>query len=238
MPASPPDFIAGLPGYGDDPQKRGRMAARWHLLVGPVAADIAGRTVLDLAAHDGRWAYAFAQAGAAHVTAVEARPALLATFSDFPDDQIRSRVSCVADDVFAFLERVVAAGEQYDVVAVLGFLYHTMDHYRLFVLIRKLGPALIIVDGEFITSDNAIVQVLQERTEGALTAIAQFEGQQKTLVGVPSTGLMQRIAGVLDYDLHWADPETLPGDLRPFAGDYFRGGRKSRRACYLVKPGG
>lgn len=228
------DFFEAVPAYADNPRALNRMRARWQMVVAPFAEDLAGQRLLDLAAHDGRWAYAYAAAGAAHVTAVEARADLIDRLAQFPDVAVKQRVGPVVSDVFAFLEREVAANEVYDIVAVLGFLYHTMDHYRLFVLLQQLQPKLIIVDSEFITSKKALVRVVTERTDGHLVATAQVSDQQKTLVGIPSDNLMEKIAGVLGYDIVWADPDGLELLSRAGVADYFRQTQKRRRVCYLI----
>jgi 2-polyprenyl-3-methyl-5-hydroxy-6-metoxy-1,4-benzoquinol methylase len=118
-------------------------------LIAPFAPEISGSRVLDLASHDGRWSYAFAGAGAASVVGIEGRQEMVDMFDDFPDEALKSKVELRVWNIYDGLEAATANGETYDVVAVFGILYHLMDHFRLFLLIRKLKPKLIIVDSEF-----------------------------------------------------------------------------------------
>ena len=54
-----------------------RLNARWRAIIGWNEAILAGRRVVDLGCHDGRWSFAALKAGAAHVTGIEARPHLI-----------------------------------------------------------------------------------------------------------------------------------------------------------------
>jgi predicted RNA methylase len=67
------DFLGQLPPYDDNAFTIHRLNQRHKLIVAPFAEQIAGARVLDIAAHDGRWSFALAAAGAAEVVGVEAR---------------------------------------------------------------------------------------------------------------------------------------------------------------------
>ena len=67
-------------------------------------------------------------------------------FDDFPDEALKSKVELRFGDIYVELGAAITNGVTYDVVAVFGILYHLMDHFWLFLLIRKLKPKLIIVD--------------------------------------------------------------------------------------------
>ena len=131
--------------------------------------------MLDLAAHDGRWAYAFAGAGAARVVGIEGRGDLIARFAQFPDPELKARVRLREGDIFAGMEAALAAGERYDVVGVLGIFYHIMDHFRLLRLVQGFQPRLVIVDGDFALAKNAMIQLMRESIDNPLNAIAQIE---------------------------------------------------------------
>lgn len=228
------DFFTQIPRYKDDPNALARLELRHRFLVNDLQSFVDGKSVLDLAAHDGRWSYAYAAAGAKRVTGVEARRELVDQFATYPEDTAKNRVALHCDDLFSFLENEVSAGRRYDFVAVLGFLYHTMQHYRLFTLIRDLNPGCIVVDSLFIRKQNPMVQLVREAPDKITNATADFEGQEMTLTGVPSTGAMEKIADVLGYDIRWADWTTVPKDQRRVVGEYFRKGRKVRATCYLT----
>src|SRR5579871_1349487 len=87
-----------------------RMVRRHRLVIEPYLREIEGADVLDLASHDGRWCYAFAEAGARTVTGVEGRPENVAQFARFPASEHTRKICLVCGDMLEFLESQVAAG--------------------------------------------------------------------------------------------------------------------------------
>lgn len=225
------DFLSGNPRYSA--KSISRMNARKIFLVDPFCNEINGARVLDLGAHDGRWSYAFARAGASQVVAVEERLENIHSFCDLPKDEYSKKIKIIKGDIFDRLEDFVAAGDKFDVVAAFGILYHIMDHFRLFLLIKKLNPSLILIDGEFIQADAPLIQLIRERTDKLVNAVASYDGQDATMVGVLSTGAISSMAEVLGYNIQWIDWSSLPEENRVGAMDYYRYTRKRRCSCFL-----
>lgn len=231
------DFLTTLPHYQNRARSTDRMNRRHRFLVQDFVDDIKGKRVLDLGAHDGRWAYAMAGAGAAKVVAIEGRAETAARFLEFPDNILRDRVEMRTDDVFTGLEKAVTAGETYDVVAVFGLLYHVMDHFRLLSLIRALGPSLIVIDSDFNKRPGPVIRLVLEKTENPLNATEQIAGQRNALKGIPSTGALEMMADALRYDLVWSDWEKLTPDDRSGVRDYYPDeARKYLRATCALRP--
>ncbi|MGA0542788.1 class I SAM-dependent methyltransferase [Neotabrizicola sp. VNH66] len=210
-----------------------RMNMRHSFIIEPFLTDLDGAKVLDLAAHDGRWSYALAAAGARQVIGVEARPELVAKFSDMPHDAPASKVELVVADLFDALQDYVREEQTFDVVAIYGVLYHVMDHFLLLRRVTALRPKLVIIDSEFITGNSPMVQMVRERTDNPLNAIEATANQEVTMVGIPSVGAMEAMADVLGYRCFWLDWEAVSADQRAGLSDYFRNARKRRRTCYL-----
>jgi len=231
------DFLKTLPPYDDNANTVYRLEQRRRLIIEPFAPQIEGARVLDIAAHDGRWSYALAHAGAAEVVGVEARAELVARFDAFPETAFKPRVRLTCNDLYAEIEARVSRGESFDMVAVYGIFYHIMDHFRLLSLIRRLAPRLIVIDSEFITLDNAMVQVLKEEVSNPLNAVSDVPGVTHTVVGVPSRRATGFMAEALGYELSWVDHATLLGRDRRGMKDYFREGRKARFTCALTPAG-
>lgn len=225
------DFLAGNPRYTDSDIHRMNMRERF--IVTPFGADLKDARVLDLAAHDGRWSYALSRAGAREVLGIEGRPELVARFNEMPPGEPAGRVRLVVGDIFEGLERLVAAGAVFDVVALFGIFYHVMDHFLLLQRISALGPRLVIVDSEFIHQKNPMIQLVRERTDNPLNAIPQHPGQEVAIKGVPSTGAMEAMAEALGYDCTWQDWLRVPVAERQGLGDYFRDTQKRRATCAL-----
>ncbi|MFT7147131.1 MAG: 2-polyprenyl-3-methyl-5-hydroxy-6-metoxy-1,4-benzoquinol methylase [Yoonia sp.] len=144
------DFFSKLPQYAGRNNQVSRLNKRFEFLIAGLLKDISGASVLDLGAHDDRWAYAFASAGAAEVTAIEARVDVAARLQYYPDAVLKAQVTMRVQDVFVGLEDAVRAGETYDMIAIYGLLYHVMDYFRLLDLLRQLDPKVIIIDSDFI----------------------------------------------------------------------------------------
>jgi len=227
------EFLRNLPPYSEEQNSVARLNNRHRLLIDPFLPQIQGSRVLDLACHDGRWAYALAAAGADEVLGIEARPELIERFDDFPDANFKSRIKLRCDDLFTALEDLVSRGEKFDVVTVFGIFYQIMDHYRLLCLIRRLKPKIIIIDGEFIMVDNAMFQILTEKTNNPLNAVPEHYKQKRIAVGVPSRHATEIMAETLDYEVSWLQAGLLLGEDREGMHDYFRYGRKQRGTCVL-----
>ena len=223
-----------LAGAGVPPETVRRLSRRHRLVVEPFLDEIRGARVLDLGAHDGRWCHAFAQAGAREVVGVEPRAAAIGGFARFPEGEAKARVTLVEGEAIPALETFGAAGERFDVVAVLGLFYHLMEHFRLLWLVRQLRPRLVIVDSEFSLARAPVIEMVRERTDKPLNAVAQIAGQARAIAGRPSFAAMEAMAEALDYRVDWIDPaplEATPEGVR----DYFRA-RKMRRAVCSLRP--
>lgn len=227
------DFLNGIGNYNN--YTTGRLNQRHRFVVAPFVQDIAGARVLDLASHDGRWPYAYAAAGAAQVIGIEARAELIAQFAQYPQTDAKDRVTLIHDDIYRDLEQRGTRGEVFDIVSMLGILYHVMDHYGLLVRVARLNPRLIIIDSEFITSKSPSIRLIRERTDNVLNATADLPGQAVTIKGIPSTSGMEVMADVLGYRCEWMDWNTLPEQDRVGLRDYFRDKPRCRGTCIWRK---
>ncbi len=227
------DFITTLPGYSSDSNDMLRLNRRHLMLVVPFASDLRGVRVLDLGAHDGRWAYALAAAGAAEVVGVEARGHLIARYAAFPQAPFKDKVRLVEGDLFETLDRYIAQGETFDVVTLFGIFYHIMDHMRLLLMIRRLGARLVLVDSEFTHAKGATITLVREDTGKDLNAAPQHEGQSQAIVGIPSITAMEKLAQAAGFAVGWDDAAARFGSDTTGLHDYFREGNKRRAFCAL-----
>lgn len=228
------DFLGTLPRYNTNSADITRLNQRRNFLIEPFRSELKGARVLDIAAHDGRWSFALAEAGASEVHGIEPRPDLIADFATFPDTPYKSAVRLEQGDLYDALPDLAARGETYDVVALFGIYYHIMDHFFVLRQIRKLKPRLIIIDSEFFKGEAPFIQMSKERTDKHLNAVAQIEGQEVAIKGTPSSVAMERMAEALMYRVHWLPWEKLKPDERTGVQDYYREGRMIRRTCALT----
>ncbi len=212
---------------------------------------LAGKRVLDIASHDGRWSFAALQAGAEHVTGIEPRQELidnaLATFEHYGMDP--ARYAFKRGDVFDLL-----AGEQFDVVLCLGFYYHTIRHAELLDLIERTGAKLVVIDTEvtptvdelaIAASDDArlvynnpyaLQLLLDPVDEQQMAWRDSLTRNGKTLVGRPSRAAVQFMAAHFGYacELYdWAGHFTRRPEQVSSMIDYHEGWRDT---FYLSRP--
>ncbi len=227
------NFLSHIEPYAEDLPSVRRLNRRHRMIIDPLADEIAGEAVLDLAAHDGRWAHAFSAAGARSVLGIEGRQELIDRYAHYPASATKDRVTLRAGDIFDGVDGEIAQGNQYGVIGVLGIFYHIMDHFRLLKQLRKLGPKLVIVDGDFALAGGAVIVLAKERVDKPLHAIAQIEGQETAIIGIPSFRAMEVMAEVLDYECTWLNWNRVPLEKRGPLGDYYRTDMKCRGTCIL-----
>lgn len=172
-------------------------------------------------------------AGAASVVGIEGRQEMVDKFAGYPDAALKDKIELRVGDLFDGMEAAIAAGETYDVVGVFCILYHVMDHFRLFQLVRKLQPKRVIVDSELLLRPAPIMMLITERTSNVLNAIPQYEGQERAIKAVPSFKAMEHMAAALAYDIDWIDWDARPKDDRRGVSDYYRAEKMRRGTCYL-----
>lgn len=159
-----------------------------------------GARVLDLASHDGRWAFAAVNAGAAHVTGIEARAQLVAhaeqTFEEAGVDAARYRF--ISGDMF----RVLAEHEfEVDVVLCLGFLYHTLRYNELFHHIAGTGARHLIIDSTVLANrPKPIIELHRDKPTKEGAAVSdEFAPGKRVLVGMPSAAAIEFLAATYGF---------------------------------------
>jgi predicted nicotinamide N-methyase len=187
-----------------------RLNKRYQAIIQHNAHLISGKTVLDIASHDGRWSFAALKAGASHVIGIEARPDLVQksadTFRHYGVPEARYRF--VIGDAMQQLKESVF---RVDVVLLLGYFYHVSQHVDLAKSVCETGAEHIIVDTAIIpdTAVNpktpAVVDLrLEPINNHANQAIPVARDSESAIVGYPS-----RRAVILLFDYFGFDPEEF-----------------------------
>jgi len=176
---------------------RSRLNARWRAVIGWNESILAGRRVVDLGCHDGRWSFAALKAGASHVVGIEARGHL----AEKAKDNFRSygvpagAYEIVTGDAIETLRgRKIGS---IDILMCLGFFYHTLEHMRLLLETSRLGAEYVIIDTSISPAKEPLVALAFESTADPRNAVDYGStGSNKALVGSPSkSGLL----AMLDY---------------------------------------
>jgi predicted RNA methylase len=224
-------------GLGYHEKGLNRLNSRYVTFIAPNKEKYRGKRVLDLASHDGRWSFAALKAGAAHVTGIEYRQDTIDKSRYIIKDDLRDSVRFIQGDIFEQLQKLLDAGEKFDVVQCFGIFYHVMDHHRLLRMMTSCGADLITIDTSLIDSDEPIIKLKAEPVERFLNAAPVYDGQESALVGVVSRKGIEMLAEDVGYKVRY-EPwlrENYP--VRDGLWDYFNtnkwGGR--RYTFYLEK---
>ncbi len=211
-----------------------RLNLRHHAMIEHNAHLLKGARVLDLASHDGRWSFAALQAGAAHVTGVEARPELVeranATFAEYGVSS--DRYSFVQGDMFRILRN---RDFDVDVVLCLGFVYHTLRYGELFRGILQAKPEYCLIDTKVILGDEPLVRLNVNRTGVQSNAARdRTTHRRRAVAGWPSVPALRLILDVYDLEVEeqydWpALLESRPDVPRRVVSDYNTGNRVTLR---------
>lgn len=163
---------------------------------------LAGARVLDIASHDGRWSFAALQAGAAHVTGIEARGDLVKhaedSFAHYEADPATYRF--IRADVF---DALTTEDLDVDVVMCLGFLYHTLRYNELFTHVRALRPRHLIIDTNVMPDqDEPVIRLVRDNTDKQQHAVADaYSHNGRALVGKPSTPAVRHMLETYDFEV-------------------------------------
>lgn len=176
-----------------------RLEERYKRIVLPNKIQhIEGKRILDLAAANGRWTYAVAEAGAKAVLAVEGRDKSIRKARELVEQYgVADRCQFVVSDIYDWL--YAHSRERIDTVLCLGIYYHIMDHYQLLRLIARLKPTCILIDSGFIRSFRLLVHVQTENPGRKKNALPAFDEQAGEIVGFVSLGLMNQMAWNCGY---------------------------------------
>jgi hypothetical protein len=184
-----PGFFDQYPRFFDSSETTAfanRLNERHRAIIESNHQAIAGKRVVDIASHDGRWSFAALKAGASHVTGLEARDHLVkASRENLQHAGIAGETcSFVLDDAFRALQQIEPGSV--DTVMCLGFFYHVTDHMPLLFLIDRLRPRHLIMDTAVVADPRPVVVWQAENHGFESDAVKTSEAQKTVLAGIPS----------------------------------------------------
>ena len=207
---------------------RPRLEERYKRIVLANSDAFSGKSVLDIAANNGRWTYAALTAGAQHVTSIEGREDRASEAVKLLNSyDYNGKYSCKVGDMYDFLYE--NRDSHFDTIMCLGVYYHVMDHYHFLKMMCRTSPDTIIIDSGFVRSFRNSIHVQFEDPDEHLNALSVFEGQKSEPVGFVSLGLMIQMAWNLGYDCRpivW-DPNDIAD--KSVVHDYMMGRRFTLR---------
>lgn len=185
-----------------------RLHQRWRRIIDTNAEHLHGARVLDLASHDGRWAFAALRAGATFVQGVEARPELVAhahdNFSAY--DTPKDKYNFVVADVVDFLNS--PDNGRFDVVLNLGFFYHTLKHLEVIEGSARTGARAMIIDTAIAPTDDAAIILGWDDSSDPRHAIDHLTHQHTKVpvgrVSAKALDMLLAYAGYRNREISWA----------------------------------
>jgi hypothetical protein len=224
-----------------------RLNARYQAIILANRKIIAGKRLLDIGSHDGRWSFAALQAGAQHVTGIEPREELVDNaVSNMQAYGIgESAYAFIKDDVFNFLR---SNTNKIDVILCLGYFYHTIQHVELAKLMADTQARHIILDTEIFPTptpyrssptpdqfkersakeDNFVIQLIKDPVAQEMMATEDaFTEYGMTIVGRPSVGAIHLIFEHFGFDVQEMNWDSLIEQSAEGLNDYQEGWRKT-----------
>jgi len=218
-------------------KEKRRLNVRHEVMIARHSELLRGKRILDIASHDGRWAFAVVKAGAAHVTGVEARPELVKhaeeNFAHYGAEPGSYRF--LNADVFDLLADPAGHQVEVDVVLCLGFLYHTLRYPELFTGIRAFDAEHLLIDTAVHPSEDKIVRIFDEDvTKESAGADNPFAHAQHMITGRPSVPALDMMLDIYGFDVverfdwpHFLDTQYP----RMRTADVYRTGRRVTWLC-------
>jgi hypothetical protein len=179
-----------------------RINKRYHAIIEAHKDIFAGKHVLDIASHDGRWSFAAVKAGCTSVIGIEGRQhfvdSAVHNFTNYGIDPAQFRF--IRADVVEYLRHSCI---KVDVVLLLGFYYHIHCHADFAALVAGTGASRVVLDTAVAPDDDPVIRLWDEPTALQANAIGD---RPTALVGAPSRSavrLMFLHAGFNAQEIDW-----------------------------------
>jgi hypothetical protein len=208
-----------------------RLNNRWRAIISWNQTILAGRRIIDLGSHDGRWSFAASKVGAAYVLGIEGRAHLVdKALGNFKFYNVPSAAyRFITGDAVEKLKEIEKGSA--DVMMCLGFFYHTMEHMRLLLEARRIGIRYLIIDTGISPALESTITLAFEPIGDTRNSIDYGRtGREKALVGIPSKSALTAMLDYAGYDVvsfDWHD-----GSVREWLDlqDYYERSRVTIRA--------
>jgi precorrin-6B methylase 2 len=203
-----------------------RLNQRYRALIVANKEIIKGKTVLDIASHDGRWSFAALAIGAKRVWGIEAREHLIISAeANLRQYGIAEEDRCrfIQGDVLDEIDRIESGS--IDTVFCFGFFYHTIHHLLLLSKIARLKPQHLIIDTQIDLRPVDGIFVRRESTEEE--GNVALAGAKHTVVGVPTRGALELMLANFGWTPRYYNWHQAGIRLWDDLPDYYEGWRVS-----------
>tara|TARA_R110000787_G_scaffold39265_6_gene98616 strand:- start:3748 stop:4437 length:690 start_codon:yes stop_codon:yes gene_type:complete len=178
--------------------------------------------ILDIAAHDGRWAFASLMSGAKFCDCIEPREHIIKRGKDIFSkyDMLGSKCIFHPMQIHEWFYSNNTKEPVYDVAFCLGYLYHTLYHYDLLYKLLSYAKT-VIIDTRIIKYQDTVIRVRQENIESDLSSFSE------TLVATPSKSAIEVYLSQLNCEWEYYDWDKSESFSQ--CGDYKDGNRITMR---------
>jgi hypothetical protein len=183
-----------------------RLFTRHAVFFELLEVDYQGKSVLDLASHDGRWSLAALVAGASEVVGIEGREELVRD----SEETVRTygysapEISFHAGDILKTLRSMPK--RKFDIVLNLGFFYHTIQHVEIVDELSRFEPDVMITDTAISGREGAVIELVVEDTNDPRMSLDYGHARRgKVITGSPSLESIALMMDVNGYDTQFYD---------------------------------
>lgn len=207
------DFFTGYPRFTKQTGLANsllRLNKRYKAIIEWNKDYIADKSILDIASHDGRWAFAAIKSQARHVTCVEPRANhvkwIHSNMEHYEVDP--SKYSVIQGDIHE--EIIKFKKRQFDIIFCLGFFYHTIEHGFLVRQFKRLNPDCMILDTRITPGIRTLITLQWDRTKNGLNA---YGSKKEILVGTPTKSALDAMFKWCKSEyFDWTQIEKAPSE--------------------------
>ena len=186
-----------------------RLNYRSKVLIENNTDVIAGKNILDIASHDGRFSFSAIKNGANHVLGIEGRKELveraIKTMNKY--NIPKEKYTFVVGDIHKEIMKIHS--NSIDTVFCFGFFYHTINHFTLLSEIKRINAKCLILDTAVADSYQPIIKVKYDDATKESKAIRDSSNaNNRMVVGHPSKLAIEMMLKSLGFDFVYLDWEN------------------------------
>jgi Protein of unknown function (DUF1698) len=209
-----------------------RLRARHDCLIERHLGDIDGKTIVDIGAHNGRWAFAALMAGARKVVCIEPRENLCQIGCNlFQGHGIApERYEWLSGDGYTVLS---GRKTDCDTAFLFGVFYHVDNHVALARQIERTGAATVIIDtGINGLADNAVTFGTESNESILNSPFPLTDGAGRSVVGMPSREFVKFVFQELGFEVEEVDWSVY---LKKWGTDGLHDYERGRRSTFVAR---
>lgn len=183
-----------------------RLFTRHAVFFELLGVDYRGKSVLDLASHDGRWSLAALVAGASEVVGIEGREDLVKDSKEtiLSYGFSAPKIDFHAGDILKTLRSMPK--RKFDIILNLGFFYHTIQHVEIVDELSRFNPDVMITDTAISGKEGSVIELVVEDTSDPRMSLDYGHARRgRVITGSPSLESIALMMDINGYDTQFYD---------------------------------